>query len=69
MGKRPMTPFGKAIRHRLIDMEQRPSWLIERVREDTGLYFDSSYLYKIQTGQVATPSIVGSIRKLLDIKE
>lgn len=59
--------FGKKIKHRLLDIGKNQIWLIEQVKADTGLYFDSSYLYKIQTGKVSTPSITASIRKILDI--
>lgn len=62
-----MTEFGKEIGKRLIDMERRQNWLIEQVRERTGLYFDSSYLYKIKIGKLATPRIVAAIRDILDL--
>lgn len=65
MAKRSLTEFGKEIKRRLIDMDERPGWLIEQVKAETGLYFDYSYLYKIETGQVSTPSIVSAIRKIL----
>ena len=50
MGKRPLTPFGKDIKRRLVDLDRNQTWLMEEVRKRTGLYFDSSYLYKITTG-------------------
>ena len=59
------TVFGKDIKKRLIDLEHTQVWLIEQVRQTTGLYFDDSYLYKIQTGQLATPKIVSAIRDIL----
>lgn len=67
MVKRPLTPFGKDIKRRLIDLGQRQTWLIQQVQETTGLYFDSSYLYKIQTGQLSTPGIVSAICNILSI--
>ena len=66
--KRPITPFGKDVKRRLIDLDQDQAWLIEEVRARTGLYFDSSYMYKIQTGQLVTPSIVNAICDILAIK-
>lgn len=63
-----LSDFGKTIKKRLIDMNKNQVWLIEQVREETGLYFDGSYLYKISTGRLNTPSIVGAIRKILDIE-
>lgn len=62
-----LTDFGKQIKKRLIDLDKNQVWLIGQVREMTGLYFDNSYLYKIQTGQISTPSIVGAIRQILSI--
>lgn len=62
-----ITVFGKEIKKRLVDMERPQIWLIGQVKEKTGLYFDDSYLYKIQTGQLATPKIVQAIRDVLDL--
>ena len=64
-----LTVFGKDIGKRLIDLERPQVWLIDQVRQRTGLYFDDSYLYKIKTGQLATPKIVHAIRDILDIQE
>lgn len=63
------TTFGKEIKKRLVDMDRNQMWLIEQVRSKTGLYCDSSYIRKIMTGQLATPSIVQAIREILDIPE
>lgn len=64
-----ITPFGKEIKKRLVDMGHTQTWLIERVGEKTGLYFDRSYMYKIQTGKLAAPKIVQAIREILDLPE
>ncbi len=64
-----LSEFGKEIGKRLIDLDKPQLWLIEEVRNKTGLYFDDSYLYKIKTGQLATPKIVRAIRDILDIQE
>jgi hypothetical protein len=64
-----ITAFGKEIKKRLVDIEQTQTWLIEQVGERTGLYFDRSYMHKIQTGQLATPKIVQAIREILDLPE
>ena len=63
------TEFGKNIAKRLIDIERPNTWLIEQVRKKTGLYFDSSYLNKIQRGTLATPKVVAAIRETLDLPE
>ena len=64
-----LTTFGKDIGKRLIDMDRQQVWLIDQVREHTGLYFDDSYLYKIKTGQTSNPKIVHAIREILDLPE
>lgn len=63
-----LTAFGKDIGKRLIDLDKPQTWLIEEVRNKTGLYFDDSYMYKIKTGQLSTPKIVHAIREILDIQ-
>ena len=60
--------FGKEIKKRLVDIDKNQEWLIARVRDDTGLYFYSSYLYKVLVGNIATPSILASICKILGIE-
>lgn len=49
---KPLAPFGREIKIRLMDMGKSQSWLIEQVKERTGDFFDSSYLYRIMTGAV-----------------
>lgn len=63
------TAFGKDVKKKLVDVDHTQAWLIEKVRERTGLYFDDSYAYKILTGQLSTPKIVQAIREILDLPE
>ena len=65
---REFTPFGKEIGKRLIDIGRTQAWLIERVREKTGLYFDDSYIHKIKTGKNSNEKIVSAIKEILEIK-
>ena len=60
-----LTAFGKEIGKKLIDLEKPQLWLIDEVRNKTGLYFDDSYLYKIKTGQLSTPKVVRAICEIL----
>ena len=62
-----LSEFGKDIGKRLIDLDKPQVWLIEEVRNKTGLYFDDSYLYKIKTGQLSTPKVVQAICEILEI--
>ena len=65
--KKPLCEFGKQIEIALIQMDKRNDWLIEQVKEDTGRYFDRSYLHNVKTGEIETPGILRSISKILNI--
>lgn len=67
MEKERFCQFGKEIRMRLVEIDKTQNWLIQGVREETGLFFDRSYLYKIMTGKTATPKITQAIRKILKL--
>ena len=67
--KGKFTEFGKKIKFALIERELTQEWLISEVKKKTGLYFDSSYLNKIMTGQNNAPKIVAAIKEILEIKE
>jgi len=60
--------FGKAVKKRLIDMEQSQAWLIEQVKEKTGLYLDSSYMHRILTGAAKSQKIVRAICEVLNME-
>lgn len=63
-----LSPFGKQIKKRLVDLDRPQFWLIDEVRKKTGLYFDRSYMHKIQTGQAKNPKIIGAIQEILELK-
>lgn len=67
MGIATLTPFGKCIKKRLVDIGRDQNWLISEVTKNTGLYFDRSYLYKIMVGKLTTPGVVIAICEILDI--
>lgn len=66
--KNKLTNFGKDIKKRLLDIDKNQNWLIEKVKEKTGLYFDSSYMNKIMTGTLKTPSIVNAVCDILELQ-
>lgn len=68
MATAKLTNFGKDIKKRLLDIDKNQNWLIEKVKEKTGLYFDSSYMNKIMTGTLKTPSIVNAICDILELQ-
>ena len=63
------TDFGLCVKTELLRMGKEQKWLEETVSEKTGLYVDSSYLYKILTGQRNAPKIVAAICELLNIQD
>ena len=62
-----ITPYGKQIKMRLIDINQSQSWLVDEVKKRTGLYFDSRYLHKVLTGKRVSSHILEAIDGILDI--
>ena len=69
MIKSGITPFGKEVKKRLVDIEQNQEWLIQQITAKTGLFVDSGYMHKIMTGQRNAPKVVQAIREILDIPE
>ncbi len=64
-----LTPYGKAIKKRLIDLDKPQTWLIEQVKERTEMYCDSSLLYKLSTGQLNVPKIRTAVNEILGLNE
>ena len=63
------TEFGKEVKKRLIDIDKSQSWLISEVKERTGLFVDTGYLYKIFTGERAPSKVISAIQEILDMPE
>ena len=61
--------FGLDVKMALLKSGKTQNWLIDRVKEETGLYFDDSYLYKILTGQRKAKEIVDVISSILGVKD
>ncbi len=61
--------FGKIVKTKLVEIEQKQDWLIRKVTERTGLYFDTSYMHKILTGQNTNPKIIAAIREILGLPD
>jgi len=69
MLKRMPTPFGMAVKTRLMELGQRQEWLIAACREKTGMYVDSSTMYKLLTGQLNSRRLQAAVRDILDLQE
>ena len=61
------TDFGLCVKTELLKRGKEQKWLESQVRERTGLYVDSSYFYKILTGQRNAPKITQAIREILEL--
>ncbi len=67
MRKRTLTPFGLAVKMRLLERGLTQQWLIEQLREKTGMYVDSSNLYKLMSGQLRSSRLYEAIAEILDL--
>jgi len=62
------TDFGKNVKIRLIELDKTQDWLIQSVRERTGLYFDSAYCWKVLNGVLKPTKVINAICEILDIE-
>ena len=63
------TDFGLCVKTKLLQLGKDQKWLENAISEKTGLFVDSSYMYKIITGQRNAPKIVEAICEILNIQE
>ena len=61
--------FGLEVKIKLLQKGMKQTELIQAVKDDTGLFFDDSYLYKILRGERKPDKIVQSICKILGLQE
>ena len=64
-----VSDFKSQVKHKLIDLNQTQTWLIEQVKEKGECYFDGSYLNKIYSGERNAPKIKNIICEILNIEE
>ena len=69
MNESKYSEFGLCVKTELLRRGKEQKWLEERVREETGLFVDSGYMYKILTGQRNAPKIVAAIREILNLED
>lgn len=62
-----LNEFGIKVKHRLIDLEEPQTWLIEEVKKKTGKYMDSGYLAKLMTGKISSEPMKKTICEILGI--
>ena len=61
--------FGLCVKTELLRRGKTQAWLMQRIGEDTDLFVDDGYLYKILTGQRNAPKIVKAIKDILNIPD
>ena len=69
MNESKFTDFGLCVKTELLRKGKEQKWLEETVTENTGLFVDSGYMYKILTGQRNAPRIVDAICEILNIQK
>lgn len=62
-----MSDLKKIVKKRLIDLNKTQRWLIEEVKNKTGLYFDESYLKRIYDGKLHPGKIISAMSEILEI--
>ncbi len=65
--KRELTQFGKEVKLELLLRNQPQVWLIDQLKQCSGMYVDNSTLYKVFSGQIKNSSLEGYIRDILDL--
>ena len=60
-----MTEYAKTVKKKLIDIDKSQAWLIEEVRNRTGLYVDTSYLARIFNGKDNGKKVISAINEIL----
>lgn len=56
------------MKKRLIDIDRTQDWLVEQVKEKTGMFMDDGYLSKVFTGKRQAPKIVQAINEILGLE-
>ena len=61
------TPFGLAVKTKLLAPPRTQEWLVSEINKDTGMNVDSAYVSKILKGVRNSERVVPSISKILEI--
>lgn len=69
MLKRTLTPFGLSVKTKLLEMGQPQEWLIRECRSRTGMYMDSSTMYKLLTGQLNSLRLRAAVCEILHLPD
>ena len=69
MSNSKLTTFGLCVKTEPLKKGMTQEELVTRVKEDTGMFLDNGYLYKILTGNRSPEKIISSIKKILEMEE
>ena len=61
--------FELEVKMKLLQRGMKQTELIQAVQNDTGLFLDDSYLYKILRGERKPEKVIQSICKILEIEQ
>lgn len=62
-----MTDYGRAVKHKLVDIDKTQTWLIREISSKTGLYVDSAYLSSIFSGRRNAPRVKDAIYDIIGV--
>lgn len=62
-----LSDFGFAIKIKLLQKNKKQAWLIDKLRNETGMYVDSSLMHKISVGKYPKSKLIPAIKKILSM--
>lgn len=66
--KKPLCNYGKKVKLALMEQNRKQEWLISEIkRRYPDIYVDSSNLYKILVGDIASGRVVSAINEILSL--
>ena len=69
MKKNALSAFGIEVKVAMLKQGMKQVELIDLVKQDTGLYVDDSYMYRILHGDRNPQKVIDSICKILNIQQ
>ena len=67
--RNPLTPYGKEVKHKLIELDRTNGWLIEEVNKRREPKIDTSFMAKVLNGKVRNSRITVIIDQILAEEE
>lgn len=67
--KNPLTPYGKEVKHRLIELDRTNGWLVSEVNKVREPRIDTSFMSKVLNGKVKNSRLKTIIDTVLTQEE